>query len=268
MTLEPPSSPQVFATSSPHVNANLAEWDRRADEYQHIIADLGLSDELRWGWWGLLEAEHRILGDIVGKDLLDLGCGPARGTVKLARLGARAVGLDGSARQLEHAREHVAKSGIEVPLVHGDAEQLPFADASFDIVVSMWGAVSFCDPYAVVPEAARVLRPGGLVAISTWSHIYWLCTDEETQEPQPTLRREYFGLQHSSGPSGTVRFQLPYGDWIRLFRDHGLQVENLVEPPAPPDAAIPKHLDEEKWRSWSMRWPFECIWSARKAADA
>ena len=258
MTPEPP-------TPDPHAVGNRALWNRIADGYERTVTDLGESADLTWGWWRHPEAELRVLGDIAGKHVLDLGCGAATQTLKLARLGARAIGLDGSERQLEYARRRVAEATVTVPLVHGDAEQLPFADHRFDIVVSMWGALSFCDPHRVVPQAARVLRRGGVLVICTWSPIFWLCTNAHSENPETTLLRDYFDLRHWIGPKGTVRFQLPYGDWIRLLRDNGLWVEHLIEPPARAGTSIPKHFDTVKWQSWITRWPFDCIWMARKA---
>lgn len=251
-------------TPGPHSVGNRTVWNRIADEYQRTVADLGETADLTWGWWRHPETELRVLGDLAGLHVLDLGCGAATGTLKLARLGARAVGLDGSSRQLEHARRRVAEADVNVPLVHGDAEELPFADARFDLVVSMWGAFSFCDPHRALPEAARVLRPAGALVVCTWSPIFWLCTDAQTENPEAFLLRDYFNLEPWTGPRGAVRFQLPYGGWIHLFRDNGLCVERLIEPPAKASTPIPKHFDREKWQSWITRWPFDCIWVARK----
>jgi ubiquinone/menaquinone biosynthesis C-methylase UbiE len=116
--------------------------------------------------WQLPESELRVLGDVAGKDVLELGCGAAQWSILLAREGARVVGLDYSERQLEHARASLTGAGVEVQLVHASAESLPFPDKSFDIVLADHGANRFVDPYAWVPEAARVLRRGGLLAFS------------------------------------------------------------------------------------------------------
>jgi ubiquinone/menaquinone biosynthesis C-methylase UbiE len=116
--------------------------------------------------WQLPESELRVLGDVAGKDVLELGCGAAQWSILLARAGARVVGLDYSERQLEHARASLTGAGVEVQLVHASAESVPFPDESFDIVFADHGANRFVDPYAWVPEAARVLRRGGLLAFS------------------------------------------------------------------------------------------------------
>ena len=101
---------------SPDAAHNRANWDRRSDEYQERNAEfIGRKDEPRWGMWQLPDSELGILGDVDGKDVLELGCGAAQWSILLARRGARVVGLDNSGRQLEHARELMAAAGVDFP---------------------------------------------------------------------------------------------------------------------------------------------------------
>src|SRR5437763_16819885 len=95
---------------------------------------------------------------------LERGCGAAQWSILLVRQGARMVALDNSERQLEHARELMAAAGADFPVVHSGAEQVPLRDASFDVVFCDHGAMTFADPYLVVPEGSRLLRPRGLFA--------------------------------------------------------------------------------------------------------
>src|SRR6476619_4619039 len=108
------------------------------------------------------ERELRLLpDDLAGRDTIELGCGTAYVSAWLARRGARPVGIDNSEAQLATAASLQAEHGLSFPLHHGNAEATPFEDASFDIAISEYGASIWCDPYAWIPEAARLLRPGG-----------------------------------------------------------------------------------------------------------
>jgi len=111
--------------------------------------------------WGIPEADLRLLDDVDGKDTIELGCGTAYVSAWLARRGARPVGIDNSAGQLETARRLQKEYGLEFPLIHGNGESAPFPDASFDLVISEYGIATWADPYAWIPEASRLLRPGG-----------------------------------------------------------------------------------------------------------
>ena len=123
----------------------------------------------------------------------------------------------------------MAEAGVDFPLVHASAEAVPLPDASFDIVFCDHGAMSFADPYRTVPEVARLLRPGGLFAFSHHSPIETICW------PLAPKRSASSWCSTTSGctvidDGEEIVFQLPYGEWIRLFRANGLMVEDLVEP--------------------------------------
>lgn len=100
---------------------------------------------------------------------------------------------------------------MEFPLVHASAESVPLPDESFDIVFCDHGALGWADPRLVMPEAARLLRPGGLLAFSITSPLASLCFHPQTDMMEPTLHRDYFGL-HRLEDDDTVNFQLPYGE--------------------------------------------------------
>ena len=153
--------------------------------------------------WQLPESELQILGDVAGKDVLEYGCGAAQWSILLARRGARLVGLDNSARQLEHARELMAEAGVDFPLVHAGAEQVPLADATFDVVFCDHGAMTFADPYLTVPEVARLLRPGGLFAFSHSTPLRDLLL-ERGRDDRARGSRPYFGM-HRFDDAATSR---------------------------------------------------------------
>ncbi|HEX9374815.1 MAG TPA: class I SAM-dependent methyltransferase [Actinomycetota bacterium] len=128
-----------------HVARNRRRWNETADAYQERnapqITEQMRSRDLAWGVWGIPESRLHVLGDVAGRDVLELGCGAAQWSIALARRGARPVGLDLSDRQLEHARRLMAEARVSFPLVHASAEEVPFAGESFDIVFADYGAL-------------------------------------------------------------------------------------------------------------------------------
>jgi len=241
---------------------NRVFWDRQSDEYQQRHKEFIGRPEPRWGMWQVPESELQVLGDVARKDVLELGCGAAQWAILLARKGARMVGLDNSARQLEHARERMEAVGVDFPLVHAAAESIPRPDASFDVVFCDHGALSFADPLLVVPEVARVLRPGGLLAFSATTPFAWICWNEAEDRVEDRLVLDYFGLHREDEPDGSVQFQLPYGEWIRLFRRSAFTIEDLIEIQPPEGAETTYRTPGET--AWARRWPMEEIWKVRK----
>lgn len=247
---------------SDHERQNRDAWNADADDYQarHGV-QLEASSGLAWGTTQIPEAELNVLGDVVGKDILELGCGAAQWSIALAKLGARPVGIDLSDRQLEHARQLMAAAGVEFPLVHASAESVPLPDASFDIVFCDHGAMTFADPYRTVPEAARLLRSGGLFAFNHHTPIEAIAWPLDSDRVGDRLVNDYFGL-HALDDGETTTFQLGYGEWIRLFRENGLSVEDLIEI-RPAEGITSSYRDAEEL-AWARRWPAEEIWRVRK----
>jgi SAM-dependent methyltransferase len=205
--------------------------------------------------------------DLAGLDAIELGCGTGYVSAWLARRGARPVGIDNSPRQLETAARLQREHGLDFPLLLGNAERVPFPDASFDFAISEYGAVLWADPYAWVPEAARLLRPGGRLHVLTNGLLAYLTVpDLETDGPaDEILKRPLFGMHRTVWPDepDAVEFHLSHGDWIRLFRANSLEVEDLVEVQVPEDATTRypwMHAD------WARRWPCEEVWKVRKRA--
>jgi SAM-dependent methyltransferase len=243
--------------------ANRAYWDRCSREYQARHAVQLNVDEPVWGTWSIPERELDVLGDVRDKDVLELGCGAARWSILLTRRGARPVGLDNSGRQLEHARRLMADAGVEFPLVHAAAEDMPLPDEAFDVVFSDHGAISWADPYRVVPEVARVLRPGGLLAFNVTTPLVAMCWNDAVDRLDARLHRPYFGIHRIEEGDGAATFQLPYGEWIRLLRAAGFAVEELIELRPEQDATTT--YDDFVPLDWARRWPGENVWKARKA---
>lgn len=250
------------ATLSAHAASNRAMWESYSDEYQAKHGgDLAASGGFAWGTTQIPESELRVLDDVAGRDILEFGCGAAQWSIALAQRGARPVGLDLSERQLQHARRLMAEAGVDFPLVHASAEAVPLPDASFDVVFCDHGAMTFADPCRTVPEAARLLRPGGLFAFNHHSPIETICWPLDANEVSDRLALDYFGM-HVFDDGEEVFFNLPYGEWIRLFRANGFVVEDLIEPQVKADTT-------SSYRSavslaWARRWPAEEIWRLRK----
>lgn len=247
-----------------HVEQNRQFWTGRAPEYAEV-ASRNWGGEPNWGIWHVPEAELHALPDVAGKDVLELGCGTAYFSAWLARLGARPVGVDITPAQLDTARAMQREFGLEFPVLEASAEDVPLPDASFDVVLSEYGASIWCDPYRWIPEAARLLRPGGELVFLVNGTIMMLCAPDDDDAPVGTeLVRPYFGM-HRFSWEGSVEFHLGYGDWIRLLRANGFEVLDLIELQAPEDA--PMHRFEGlPTPEWARRWPSEEIWRARKAA--
>jgi SAM-dependent methyltransferase len=252
------------AVSADHVLANRVSWDTDAESWVDRGRILWAADEITWGIWGVPESELGLLPDVRGLEVVELGCGTAYVSSWLSRRGARPVGLDNSGKQLATARMFQDEFGIRFPLIHADAERTPFHDGSFDLAVSEYGAAIWCDPYRWIPEAARILRPGGQLTFLGHSYLAMLTLPDEDLPATEQLQRDHFGMHRFDWPdaAGAVEFALTHGDLIRLLRDSGFEIEDLVEVRAPEAAATP--TDPLATAAWSRRWPVEEAWKVRK----
>ena len=180
--------------------------------------------------------------------------------------GADVIGLDFSANQLSAARANVAEAGERFPLVRASAEELPFGDESFDLVVCDHGATSFTDPHVTIPECARVLRPGGTLAFNIATPWVAVCWPNDEDPPDRTLHRPY---SSSAVPNPrtdgftSVEWYLGYGNMIRIFREAGLIVEDLIELRPAPDAT--STYTTYATLEWARDFPGDHIWKVRKA---
>jgi SAM-dependent methyltransferase len=248
-----------------HVARTREQWDANAAEYAEPGRRAWAATEPTWGIFGVPEADVRLLPErLDGLETIELGCGTAYVSAWLARRGARPIGIDNSPAQLETARSLQQEFGIEFPLLLGDAEATPFADASFDFAISEYGAAIWCDPFRWIPEAARILRPGGTLVFLGNSTLLMLCVAEYVQDDPATdqLLRPQFGMHRFEWPDDTsVEFHLSHGDWIRVLRDSGFEVERLVELQPAADAATRYPFVTLEW---ARQWPAEEVWVARK----
>jgi SAM-dependent methyltransferase len=251
-----------------HVRRNRAEWDSWAEDF---VANGERSwalapGEEKWGIWDLSERDLRFLPDeLAGKHTLELGCGTGYVSAWLARRGAYPIGIDNSERQLATARRLQVEHGLEFPLIHGNAEEIPFDDSSFDLVISEYGASIWADPYRWVPEAARVLRPGGQLIFLVNGLLLMLAMPDEERPATNELLRPLRGLHRMEWTEDTsVNFHLAHGEWIDLLRANGFAIERLAElyPPEGGTTDFPFVTPE-----WARQWPSEEVWFARKLAE-
>ena len=247
-----------------HVARNRAYWNDRAAEYVAEGRRNWGSAEPIWGIFGVPEAEVGLLPrELEGRDAIELGCGTGYVSAWLARRGARPVGIDNSEAQLAGARAFQQEFGIDFPLLHGNAEEVPYPDESFDIAISEYGASIWCDPYLWIPEAARLLRPGGELVFLVNSVLSILCGHDDGDVPAgEELLRPLFGMHRVEwADEPSVEFHLPQGKMIELLRDCDLTVEQLIEIRPPADATTRfGHIALE----WARRFPCEEVWRARK----
>ncbi|GAB2674169.1 class I SAM-dependent methyltransferase [Thalassiella azotivora] len=217
------------------VRANRGWWDREALGY---LAEHGAflgDDDFVWGPEGLREAEAGLLGEVRGRDVLEVGCGAAQCARWLRGRGARVVALDLSAGMLAQARTLDRRTGTRTPLLQADATRLPLADTSVDLACSAYGAVPFvADSAAVMAEVARVLRPGGRWVFSVTHPIRWAFPDDPG-EGGLTARYSYFDRTPyvETGADGRVLYAEHHrtlGERVDELVRAGLTLERLVEP--------------------------------------
>jgi SAM-dependent methyltransferase len=241
---------------------NVQLWSQNEDYLIESGRRAWASPEPFWGVWHIPERELRVLPDVRGKDVVDLGCGTGYWAAWLARRGARVVGVDPTPAQLRRARRLQAEFGLEFPLVQAGAESVPLPDETFDLVFSEYGAAIWADPHRWIPEAARLLRPGGGLIFLRNSTLVVLCSPAGDLPAAESLQRPQFGLRRLDEWDG-VEFHLSHGDWIRLLRANGFEIHDLLEVQAPRDAETHPHYDYVS-ADWGRRWPAEEIWKARK----
>jgi SAM-dependent methyltransferase len=250
-----------------HVRINTTHWEAQRDRELSGARRQWADEERRWGIFGVPESDLGVLPtSLDGLDVVELGCGAGFVSAWLARRGAKPVGVDPTPSQLDIARQCQADFGVPFPLVRAAGEQVPLRDESFDLAISEYGAAIWADPLRWIPEAARLLRPGGELVFLGNSTLLVLCVPDADDEPATeSLLRPQFGMHRFDWPAGLdpacVEFHLSPGDWIRLLRANGFDIEDLVEVRPPPGATTSYPFVTAEW---AQRWPCEEVWRARK----
>lgn len=253
-----------MAEISDDAKINRADWTKANAEHTDASASANwAAEEMTWGVFGVPESSLGHIGDVDGLDVVELGCGTAYLSAWLARRGARPVGVDVTPAQLATARRCQEETGLVFPLVEASCEDVPLPDESFDLAVSEYGASIWCNPHLWIPEAHRLLRPGGRLWFLRNSTLSTLCAPDEGKTVT-TLQRPQRGLGRIEWEGGTcIEWQLPHGELFRLLRDTGFEILDLVELYAPDGAEDHAYWDTFSVE-WSRQWPSEEIWVAVK----
>jgi SAM-dependent methyltransferase len=256
-------------TEPDYVAINRAGWTRANVEYTDARAeDVWAQPEITWGQWGIPESELRMLPDVAGKHVVELGCGTAYFGAWLKRAGARrVVGVDITPAQLETARRMNERFGLGLELLQANAEETGLPDASFDLVFSEYGASIWCDPARWIPEAARLLRPDGELVFMRGSTLRILCAPEEGRATDRLLRpqRGLYRLDWTEGDDAGVEFHPGTAELFRILQASGFELLDLRELFAPEDAVDHEYYNDPP-AEWAKRWPAEEVWRLRKSA--
>ena len=223
------------------MNPQRQYWDAIAGEYRAITRIA--ADDFHYGPLLAGERELRLLPPLrPGMAALELGCGEGQNSLWLARRGLRCTAIDISEGQLAYARRDAARVGLEVDFRRCAIEAFEAPEASFDLVTSSHAFEFLADPFAQVRRAARWLRPGGSLVLSTVHPVYngeWVSVDEEDgTETWGRFLPSYFRpvddvREQPSGEGAPIASRAwPVSAWFNAFRAAGLTVERLEEPPA------------------------------------
>jgi SAM-dependent methyltransferase len=246
---------------SDSIARNIGYWTDQAPAY-HPAGRKAWGGEPTWGQFELPATGDLALPDVAGRDCVELGCGTGYISAWLARSGARSVvGLDPTPAQLASAAGFQLEFDLPFPLVRAAGEAVPLRGGSFDVAISEYGAALWADPSHWIPEAARLLRPGGELVFLTNSLLHVLCAPDAEEPAGTTLQRpqrDLHRVEYTDDPG--VEFHLAHGDWIWLLRSNGFEVLDLVELYAPAGAPDQTYITTD----WATRWPMEELWRARR----
>ena len=194
--------------------------------------------------------DARLLGDVAGLDVLEVGCGAAQGARWLTAAGARVTAFDVSLGQLQQARELDERTGVAVArLVQADAQHLPFASGSFDLAVSAFGALPFV---ADAPGTLRRGRSGAAAGRAAGLQRHPPAALGVPGRPRPgradgrpvVLRPDAVRRGGRGGPAVYVEHHRTLGDWVRASSAPGFALDDLIEPEWPAGRT-------EEWGQWS-----------------
>jgi SAM-dependent methyltransferase len=250
-----------------YAEENRQYWDAKADGYVARGERAWAAGVPTWGAWGVADEQAPLLpDDLTGTAVVELGCGTAYVSAWAHRRGARrVVGVDLSAEQLRTARRLADHHDVPLTLHHGPAEHVPEPDGAFDVAVSEYGAVLWCEPSAFLAEARRLLRDGGTLSFLTTHPLAALTAPLDgtlpvgTELVRPWFSEHRYDWRDAVDDPGGIEFVPTVAEWFALARDAGFQVDDYREIQAPRTA--PDQVHEAVTTAWAIRWPAEhALW--------
>ena len=249
--------------------ANRADWDAYADEYQSTHGEYLGDAGFLWGPEGVREDDLGALGDVAGKDVLEIGCGAGQCSRWVLGRGGRPIGIDVSNRQLQHSRRIDAGArGRRTDSPGAPRRSCPSATApSTSCSRPSAPCSSSRTRPALVADVARVLRPGGVFAFSITHPTRWMFPDDPGEEGLVASqsywdRTPYVEVDDVTGETRYVEHHRTLGDWVGALSRNGFVLTDLHEPEWPAD-------HDRTWGGWSrMRGvltPGSAIFVARSA---
>ena len=245
-----PTRPRMIdADQATSAAANIRWWDADADDYHAEHGDFLGEADFVWCPENLREADAALLGDVRGQRVLEVGCGSAPCSRWLSAKGAIPVAFDISSGMLRHARQAAERTAVAVPLVQADVCALPFADGSFDLAFSAFGAIPFvADSALAMREVHRVLRPGARWVFAVNHPMRWIFRDDPGPEGLTAIqsyfdRSPYVEVDADDVPV-YVEHHRTLGDRVRDLVMAGFMLRDVVEPEWPDDF-------DGTWGQWS-----------------
>lgn len=252
-----------------YLSINRDIWNAEASDWVEFAERQWAMPVPEWGTWGNREEDVRMLpADMTGLDAIELGCGTGYVAYWMTCRGARVTAIDISAEQLATARRLDAEYDAGITFLEGNAEATDLTDASFDFVISEYGASIWCEPKTWMSEAWRLLRPGGRLVFLGNHPLSLICSPMNGAPADRRLHRPYRGMWGADWtkveiePTG-ICFNLTMSGWLDMFSEIGFEVTGYHELFAPDDAfgtraAIPA--------DWAKDYPVEQVWKLRKPA--
>ena len=250
-----------------HLIENQRFWDAYAPEWVERGAAAWRADRPYWGIWETPEAELQLIpSGLAGGSVVELGCGTGYVSRWFEQRGAAVTAIDLSSQQLATAQRFAAQFQSKITFIQSNAEATPLPNHCADIVVSEYGAAIWCDPLRWVPEAARLLVPGGRLIFLGHSPWAMVCTDDDGETVTNATMRSYFDLHRMDWTEaaidpGGIEFNLPLSKWFRLFKEQGFRVDDYLEIQAP--AVMAPDRFSIAW-AWARAYPSEQVFKLTK----